>query len=38
MYITHDYVEEIHCIICGDIVPYYEVNIDRICENCQATN
>lgn len=35
MYITHDHIEEIKCIICGDMVPYYEVDADHKCEVCK---
>lgn len=34
MYITHDYVDEIKCIICGELLPYYTFNADHVCENC----
>lgn len=36
MYITHDHIDEIKCIICGGTVPYFEINDDQICTSCQS--
>ena len=35
MYATHDHIEEIKCIVCGEMIPYYELDADRKCEYCQ---
>ncbi len=38
MYITHDYIEEIKCIICGDLLPYYQLDVNHKCEDCRENN